>query len=524
MPKRTGQITDLERYFWKAESIQKFLRDNCAKKILEKEGYKGKIDVGSKEFVRVASEFGHLESFYQKRKRDAQVDCSGKSEGSGRPTYLFTKCLACRIITQLDAGEKAELLSHFDKKKMGHMVLSKKEMELGIWDEVTDIDLKELLQTQCYFQKKESVNPDKGDDSQTSSECWMHDTDKCSPQILLDLCSIFKQGRGKGITAFTHMDLQNMYHCLCVLFPLVFSENAYIHMFKTRRDKFCIRQNDKAEKESAEKAPNLILPDPISSNFILRNGIKNEDVDTDVDWEFAYHLTGQFRNYFIRQFEDKDKVIKWFQRLTQKYRNSQKHSLKQDNLYPQVQRWHDLWEYVICRYKALRSEEIKQTRGTKEKQTKDEERKQKKLQQEEIQPTEDLQFELGDLRLEILLEQAKWEYAHKNVCEGTTGKKKGQINCNTSESDLEEDEVQKKCYDKINAIADLIMRLQKEMKNISPETEGDVKNLTETAFLDLEKVVGQMEMGWCGGEPSGKFTRNIIKEMAYLKRLKTKRR
>ncbi len=393
MPKRTDRITDLEKYFWKAESIQKLLGTDHAEKLLKEEGYKGKTDIGSKEFVRVASEFGHLEHFYQKRNKNENMRKSGSEEPAhGRPTYLFQKCLACRIITQLNAETKVRLARSFDKIELGRMVLSKEELKLGIWDMVTDSDLIELLQTQCYFQTNRTVDPDNeltnnktgedaGDVSPTSQICWMHDTDKCSPQTLLDLCSIFKQGRGKGITAFTYTDLNNMSQCFYALFPGVFSENGYIRALRVRTRTF-----HKNAKEASI----------FSSDFILRHGMEIECGNRGMEWAFVKYLKRQFREYFVKQFRDKDRANKWFERLTKKYRHSIKYSRKQDSLYPQVQKWYTLWKYVICRYKALRREEEKQTKGAVTR--------------------------MGKVKLEVLLGQIGWEYSHQNVCEDTERK------------------------------------------------------------------------------------------------------
>lgn len=285
MPKRTDQITDLEKYFWKAENVQKLLGTDYAKQLLEKAGYEGKPDVGSREFVRVAGEFGHMERYYQKQKKDVEEDCGGESAG-GRPTYLFQKCLACRIITQLDAETKARLVNHFDKTELGREVLSRDELKLGILDMVTDTELIELLQTQCYFQADRTAGPDnerKGDPGEKVPQdlkiCGLHGTDKCSPQTLVDLCSLFRQGRGKGKTAFTYADLSDMCEYFYALYPVVFHEEAYIDRLREQKKRARDGQNDGCEKLPTIFSSKPVLADGIKSGHITPSGMTAEHAE-----------------------------------------------------------------------------------------------------------------------------------------------------------------------------------------------------------------------------------------------------
>ncbi len=490
MPKRTDRITDLEKYFWKAENIQKLLGTDHAQKLLKEAGYKGKIAVGSKEFVRVAREFGHLECYYQKQgeNADVQESCSGKS-ADRRPTYLFAKCLACRIITQLDSETKMNLTNNFDRTELGRMVLSKKELQSGIWDMVTDTDLIELLQTQCYFQADRAVDSGNEltdskkkdfaeDDSRDSNICWMHGTDKCSPQILIDLCATFKQGRGKGKIAFTYTDLNYMCQCFYNLYPAALKEDDYADLIMKQKNPFGSAQNGQERKE----------PSVFSSNFILRNGIKGTDIGSEKVLMEA--LLEHFKRYFARQFENKDRAKKWFERLTQKYYQLRSILEKSDNLHIQVQRWRALWEYVICRYMELRCEEKEQTKEEK------------------------LQF--GKVELNVLLEQIVWEYCYANVYMGVV--EETQEEGDKPEADWETKEnMRKKCCNEINFIIDQYLSAHEKMQEISLESE--MIKLTGKAFYDLEKMVIYMTNGWQTDELREKFTKYIVEGMLSSRRI-----
>lgn len=490
MPKRTGQVTDLEKYFWKAENIQKLLGTDYVKNLLKEAGYKGKIAVGSKEFVRVAREFGHLECYYQKQgeNADVQESCSGKS-ADRRPTYLFAKCLACRIITQLDSETKMNLANNFDRTELGRMVLSKKELQSGILDMVTDTDLIELLQTQCYFQADRAVDSGNEladsekkdfaeDDSQDSNICWMYGTDKCSPQILIDLCAVFKQGRGKGIIAFTYTDLNYMCQCFYNLYPAALREDDYVDLVMKQKNPFGSVQNGRKRKE----------PSVFSSDYILRNSIKGKDIGSEKVLMEA--LLEHFKRYFARQFENKDRAEKWFERLTQKYYQLRSTSNKSDNLLIQVQRWRALWEYVICRYMELRCEEKEQTKKEK--------------------------LRSGNVDLNVLLEQIVWEYCHANVY-------KGVVEETHEEGDIPENEwetkknMRKKCCNEINFIIDQYLSAHEKMREISPENE--MIRLIGKAFYDLEKMVMYMTRGWQTDRLRKKFTKYIVEGMLGSRRI-----
>ncbi len=499
MPKRTDQVTDLEKYFWKAESIQKLLGTDCAERLLKEAGYKGKTAIGSKEFVRVAGELGHLERYYRKQDKDmdAQGDGSGKSAGS-RPTYIFPKCLACRMITQLDSETKRRLASHFDRIELGRLVLSKKELQLEIWDMVTDTDLMELLETQCYFQTDTIVKPDKnglseneegsfhGNVSQDSKICWMHGTDLCSPQVLVDLCSIFKQGRGKGKPAFTYADLEDMGKCFCKLYPVAFSEDAYIGLLEKQKDTIREGQNGK----------NIKKTNVVSSNSILRHGIESETSKS--RRQFVKDVEEWFKHYFGMQFKDKDRAGKWFERLTQRYYQLRKYSLRQDNLHVQIQRWRNLWEYVICRYTELRCEERKQ------------------IEKEKHRP-------LRTIDLEVLLEQIFWEYSHEKVYVDAARKKVENVHEEgiMPDVDLNERETMLEKYQgEINFIIDKLLPMHKKMREISPEDE--ITRLTGKAFYDLERMVRCITLGWAEDKSKRRFTKRIIKGALDSQRMKLK--
>lgn len=456
MPKRKQNMTNLEKYYWKVENIQKILQMDYAKNLLLAERYRGKIDVGSVQFAKIVNEFG-IENYFSKKKNENVVDARENGVGSAmkkRPTYLLSKCIECRIVSGLRPEEKERFLKNYDKEELMQLILSEEEYDSQIGEKITDNEVKRLLHTRCRF-------TDKGG----CEECQLSEIHKCSPQHLIDICQFFKEIRGKGKMAFSGVDLRDICSYFCKICPGGLNEKDYNSNFE--------KDNKQLWKNTSENS-NLVA----TSILFYENkvGIQKRD-----KVNLRKELEEKFRVYYVKQFEDEDKIEMWFWKLVKNYSKSE---YKRKNLEIQVERWYQLWMYSLIRYSELRKEE-------------------KSLQKEYMKTP----------KLYHLIE---WEYMHQtkenisNIILQEEMLQNHEISVNAEKfcEDYEFNGVVKKAIKKIKKVAYTLFEFQKDKI-----TQVEKEALGELIFWDLERVFYYMNLGWLRTQDCRLFTKNIIKEI-----------
>lgn len=400
----------------------------------------------SEKFTSICRNFDLGEIFKSSKNEDSKNNASR--------SYIFPKCLACKIIFSLN--QKREILQDF--KDMETEVLKKNVLEnickvdKQLFVYITDKDFENYLKQECPM-----LRPDIKEDEEWC-ELYLHG--KCVPNLILRLFELYRISSGEK-KAFSTLELEEAYDIFCTILSSSDSKEEYKSSVKET-----IQEIEKGKEKNEKDNESFIT----SANVAIYG--------TNQDLRIKVKLKEKFRDYYIEQCKDIEKMKQLYMRLSNYY-DLNKESWKPEVLVSQVEYWKEKWLYVFERFNNLRIEEKKH-------------------------------FQKDKLIFDILLRTVLWEVSYENF----------EINSKISENKNKADEVigddDKEHYKAENTKMreegkDFIERFIVASKEKKELLESDIEELYIEAFSDLEKVIEYISVGWKNPTRENIYNKNIIK-------------
>lgn len=285
--------------------------------------------------------------------------------------------------------------------------------------------------------------------------CEEYSNENCIPYLINELLKKYKKYNGK-IGVFSTVELET----LCNIFYRILS----------------INNNPKEYKKSVELQLKK-MKGKDKNSFISYQAATYGKMQ---DYQIREILQGMFRDYYVKQCLEHEKAEELYMKLSS-YQDLKKISWKPEIIVVQTSRWKKKWLYIFERFNKLRMDEAK------------------------ISSSNRLQF---DIFMQLII----WEISYENFDADEINEEQDILE--SSIFDNEQDHVlaeNTKMREKGKVfIKEFLTEVEKRQEYL---LENDKWELYERAFLDLERVLDYISMGWKNPRTDSIYTGNIINSL-----------